>query len=101
MGVSPAAGSRLEVTPEQLHAAAGTLRSVSIDLAQDGDLGLGSDALGSQALAIALADFCQQADALNTAFADVIHRTGTHVDIAGSSYDATDAAAASSYAGPH
>src|SRR3954451_10275086 len=98
-----AGGTQLVVTPEQLHAAAGTLRNVGDGLAQEGDLALSSTEAGNSTLSIALSDFCERARTLATTFVDVVERTGTTVHSAGSSYIDTESANAGAYhyEGPH
>ena len=90
----------VRVSTEELHAAASTLSRVDGSLTgQGGGLALGSHDCGSAALSAAVADFCQQAGDVATAFSAAVGAAAVRVNGAGTSYERTEHATAASFGG--
>ena len=81
---------RVKVSTDQLHGAAQTLARVDSALAQRGDLNVGAVDLGSQELAVAVADFCQKAGNLATLFSASVGAAAVTTHQAGDRYGRTE-----------
>lgn len=89
----------VQVSTAELEFAAGTLRKVDGALAQTGDLGVGARDVGSAELAGAIADFCQRAGSLGTAFAAAVEAAASRTEAAGAGYERTEQGIAGGFGG--
>ena len=90
---------RVKVSTEELHGAAHVLSRVSGALSQEGDLGVGGTDVGSEALAGAIADFCQKAGTLSTLFSATIGTAAVTTHNAGTGYERTEHANTAAFGG--
>jgi hypothetical protein len=90
----------VKVSTDQLHGAAQTLARVDGALAQRGDLNVGARDLGSQELAIAVADFCQKAGNLATLFSASIGAAAAATHGAADKYGRTEMVNAGGFGRP-
>ena len=89
----------MQVSTGELHHAAGTLSRVDGQLAQAGDLGVGARDVGSPELAVAIADFCQRAQSLGTAFSAAVQAAADRTAAAANRYESAEHSNASGFGG--
>jgi hypothetical protein len=89
----------LRVSPGELGEAARVLQGVGSELGQSGDLGVDTGDLGSQELAIALADFCQKAQAVAVAMSSAVYGAGLATGRSAAAYGQTEMTIATGFHG--